>query len=158
MQNNIQKQSGMTLLEIMVVITIIGILAAMIYPSYNRYVLNARLQNAKADVTLAQNMLEKYYAQNHSFRKAGAYPVNVLSNFNNEFYHIAFYASGNCAPATLSADQYCLYAAPKSNNNGESRFVFVDETGLVQVCEKGTAGISSAGVLTNKQNAASCAS
>ncbi|AUZ04008.2 hypothetical protein ADP71_01790 [Vitreoscilla sp. C1] len=147
----------------MVVLVILGILTAIIYPSYTKYSRNTRIQNAKADITLAQNMLEKYYAQNHSFRSGNDYPDGVLSNINNEFFHIAFYTTDSaddnlyCSPATLQSDQYCLYAAPKSNNSGEKRFLFIDATGLLQICNQDAASISTAGVLSDKQ-ASSCSS
>ena len=160
------KQRGFTLLEVMVVVIIIGILAAIAYPSYLRYVRDARLQNAKTELALAQNMLEKYYAQNSSFRKTGvspaAYPNEVLTNIQgkNTFFNIAFYTQDEagkpaaCNPANASNDKYCLYAAPvQATNAGETRFIFADATGVIQECEKGTASITTAGVLTNKWNA-----
>ena len=55
----ISKQRGFTLMEVMVVVIIIGILAAIAYPSYLRYVRDARLQNAKTELALAQNMPAK---------------------------------------------------------------------------------------------------
>ena len=160
------KQRGFTLMEAMVVVVIIGILAAMAYPSYLNYVRNARLQNAKTELALAQNMLEKYYAQNSSFRKTGvspaAYPTEILTNIqgNNAFFNIAFYTQDEpskpaaCNPANASNDRYCLYAAPiQATNAGETRFIFADATGVIQECEKGTASITAVGVLTNKWNA-----
>ena len=161
------KQRGFTLMEAMVVVVIIGILAAMAYPSYLRYVRNARLQNAKTELALAQNMLEKYYAQNHRFRDAsGVYPAEILTNIsgNNKFFNIAFYNSDetgsasdpglSCDPSSTNNDQYCLYAGPiDSTNPGETRFLFTDATGTIQECEKGNATINASGVLTNKLNA-----
>ena len=155
----ISKQRGFTLMEAMVVVIIIGILASMAYPSYLRYVRNARLQNAKTELALAQNMLEKYYAQNGTFSKAGAYPTEILTNIKNknQFFNIDFYSVANdaaCDPTQISSDQYCLYAAPKqSTNPGETRFVFTDATGVIQECELGMASVSVAGVLTNKWDA-----
>lgn len=163
MHTQSSNQRGYTLLELMVVIAIIAILAGIAYPSYMRYVRDARLQNAKTDILMVQNLLEKYYAQNHRFHDGSNYPNsgtnNVLTNVNNEYFNIAFYTQDNagsglvCSPATAASDQYCLYAAPKENNNGESRFVFVDTSGAIQECEKGGASVSTAGVLTNKWQA-----
>ena len=161
----ISKQRGFTLLEVMVVVIIIGILAAIAYPSYLRYVRDARLQNAKTELALAQNMLEKYYAQNSSFRKSGSptvYPDEILTNIqgNNVFFNIDFYTEDNagtgltCNPATASNDQYCLYAAPiKSTNDGETRFIFTDATGVIQECERDSASIDDDGELTDKWEA-----
>ena len=157
------KQRGFTLLEVMVVVIIIGILAAIAYPSYLKYVRNARLQNAKTELAVAQNMLEKYYAQNHRFRDAsGVYPAEILTNIsgNNKFFNIAFYNSDetgsasdpglSCNPASASNDQYCLYAGPiDSTNPGETRFLFTDATGTIQECEVGGADISNVGVVSN---------
>ena len=157
------KQRGFTLLEVMVGVIIIGILAAIAYPSYLRYVRDARLQNAKTELALAQNMLEKYYAQNHRFRDAsGVYPTDILTNIsgNNKFFNIAFYNSNevgiasnpglSCDPDSASNDQYCLYAGPiNSTNPGETRFLFTDATGTIQECEVNGATISDEGIVSN---------
>lgn len=163
-------QRGFTLIELMVIIIIIGILAAIVVPSYQRYARNARLQNAQADLMQVQNMMEKFYAQNASFHPNNAYPTAILNNFNNEYFNFGFYAedeaagAGNddpdgltCDPSTARSEQYCLYAVPNANNAGETRFLFVDGTGIMQVCERGGATIAD-GQLTGDKLSASCTS
>lgn len=159
------KNQGFTLIELMVVILIIGILAAIAYPSYVNFVRNARLQNAKADIMIVKNTLEKYYAQNHSFRDGDDYPNIVLNSVNNPFFNIGFYtedeaaAKGepilSCNPANAEPDQYCLYAVARDNNEGETRFIFSDATGLVQECETAGATIEN-NKLTGKKQEAVC--
>jgi type IV pilus assembly protein PilE len=64
------KQKGLTLIELMVVVVIIGILAAVAYPSYQNSVRKARRADGAAALTTVQLAQEKlrsscrFYAQN----------------------------------------------------------------------------------------------
>jgi len=61
------KQKGFTLIELMIVVAIIGILAAIAMPQYNKYV--ARTQVAEAFVLLGpvKRALTLYYQENGKF-------------------------------------------------------------------------------------------
>ncbi len=61
------KQKGFTLIELMIVVAIIGILAAIAMPQYNKYV--ARTQVAEAFVLLGsvKQALTLYYQENGAF-------------------------------------------------------------------------------------------
>ncbi len=56
-----QVQRGMTLIEIMIVVVIIGVLAAIVYPSYTDHVLKSHRTAALADMSRIQLQLEKDY-------------------------------------------------------------------------------------------------
>ena len=61
------KQRGFTLMELMIVVAIIGIIAAFAYPSYQDSVRKSRRADAKQALTDAAARLEQYYISNKSY-------------------------------------------------------------------------------------------
>ena len=62
-----KKGDGFTLLEIMVVITIIGILAAIAIPSYSEYIKKTRLNTAAQKAEHLQLLLHEYWEDNKTY-------------------------------------------------------------------------------------------
>jgi len=61
------KQKGFTLIELMIVVVVIGVLAAIALPSYQDYVKRARRADAKSAVLAVQLAEEKWRANNSSY-------------------------------------------------------------------------------------------
>jgi type IV pilus assembly protein PilE len=61
--NNTRNSDGFTLIELMVTVVIIGILAAIAYPSYTKYVSQSRRSDAYTALSQIANNLEKFYSQ-----------------------------------------------------------------------------------------------
>jgi type IV pilus assembly protein PilE len=57
----LKRQFGFTLIELMVTVVIIGILAAIAYPSYTQYVLRANRAEARAILLESVQFLERNY-------------------------------------------------------------------------------------------------
>lgn len=58
---------GVTLLELMIVVVIVGILATIAYPNYREFVARAKRNEAKAALLqIAQNQ-ERFYLQNNTY-------------------------------------------------------------------------------------------
>jgi len=67
-----KKNTGFTLIELMIVVAIIGILAAISYPSYKNSVIKARRIDAMGALTGFQGAMERHYTESNSYLAAGS--------------------------------------------------------------------------------------
>ena len=110
-----------TLIEAMIAVAIVAILAAIAFPSYDRFVRSSRLENARADLLNNAQRLERYYAQNRKFTD-----FDNLKN-DNRFFTIE---------GSYEANHFTLTAKPNStSNSNETRFLQLDDSGTVVICE-----------------------
>jgi type IV pilus assembly protein PilE len=72
MQKTSPAQRGFTLIELMITVAIVGILAALAYPSYLEYIAKGRRSQATADMVAAQQWMERFYAENNRYDQNSA--------------------------------------------------------------------------------------
>jgi prepilin-type N-terminal cleavage/methylation domain-containing protein len=72
---NLRKQQGFTIVELLIVIVVIGILAALVVTTFTGIQQRARDTERETDVKAVHGQVEAYYAQN------GKYPT--LANLND---------------------------------------------------------------------------
>ncbi|WP_165312700.1 type IV pilin protein [Vibrio ziniensis] len=100
------KHHGLTLIELMLVIAIIGVLAAITYPNYSDHIRKGHRKQAMADMAKLQLYLEEQY--NNGYVTDAVITNGICNNFcevDKERYLIS---------ATVSNTGYLISAIPKA--------------------------------------------
>jgi type IV pilus assembly protein PilE len=98
---------GYTLIELMVVVIIIGVLAALAYPSYLNYVQQARRSDAEGALMSAAAFMERKYTENNSYDS-----VTIPNEMSTDYYTISL--------AHQSAQAFTLQAKPIGAQSADS--------------------------------------
>lgn len=100
---NTRTQSGVTLIELMIVVIVIAILASIAYPSYRRQAMRTYRAEAKTVVTQRVQQLERCYTRNRTYVGCVALPELTPGGQ----YQLTFGAG------TPTATQYTIVATPQ---------------------------------------------
>ncbi|RZF87959.1 prepilin-type N-terminal cleavage/methylation domain-containing protein [Pseudoalteromonas sp. CO325X] len=113
------KQQGFTLIELMIVVAIIGILAAVALPAYQDYTVRAKMAEVLVQAGAHKNSVSEYY-QSENKLPADAAAAGVDFNSIASTYITAVTAAGGVLTYTVDVDGKAkgeLILTPSTKNN-----------------------------------------
>ncbi len=125
MRVSIQSQKGFTLIELMIVVAIIGILAAIAIPNFLSYQARARQAEART------NLGGVYVAESAYFANGGRF-----DNFTNIGFQLGNTSSGTCGPC-----RYTYRVADATAFSGGAAQTISAGSGVVTPDGQGTGAI-----------------
>jgi type IV pilus assembly protein PilE len=120
MRGSPDREQGFTLIELMVTVAIVGILAAIAYPSYRNYVIRGQVVNATNGLSAVAANMERYFQDNRTYLAANGFtpPCQTAATYGT------FTVS---CPTTLNATQFQLQAVGSGSTAGMT--YFIDQAG-----------------------------
>ena len=107
-----KNSKGFTLIEVMIVVAIVGILAAIAVPQYNEYLMRSRIPQATSALSDMAVRMEQYFQDNRTYIGACAAGTVAPMPANTTYFDFA------CPAATLLAGSYVVTATGKGPMTG----------------------------------------
>ena len=106
----LSKQHGFTLIEVMIVVAIIGILAAIAYPNYQRYVIKSKRTDMMSEMhNIASQIESRKLAQ-------GTYSNSLITGLGGNFPRQGqMLYTISCTPNPLTSE-WSIIATPNPNS------------------------------------------
>lgn len=120
--SRLNKQQGVTLIELMITIVIVGIIAAVAYPSYQSFIQKSRRADGQASLMSFAAAMERHFTVNDTYAStiSGSAPSAPLSSVfpseapldgDDKFYDLEVQA--------VTTSTFTIQAVPKGPQDGD---------------------------------------
>jgi type IV pilus assembly protein PilE len=134
------RQHGFSLIELMIVVVILAVLAAIAAPNYQEYLLKSGRSEGQAKLLEAMQMQERFYSQNQSYTinlgTGGLGYAGVIANApapSEDGRYLV--TAGICAAGVPIAACVLLTATPQGSQSADAR------CSTLTINSRGTKGI-----------------
>jgi type IV pilus assembly protein PilE len=134
-----KKQYGFNLVELMIVVAIVGIIAAIAYPSYTEQVRKSRRADCSGAVTSLGSTMERFFTVSNTYRgaAAGGSDTGAPAVYATTCPVDGGTATYNLTISAATASTYTVQAAPTGAQTN-------DKCGTLTLTNTGLKGVASA--------------
>jgi type IV pilus assembly protein PilE len=132
-----RRHAGFTLIEVMIVVAIIGILAAIGYPSYTDYIRRGKIAEAISTLADTRTKMEQFFLDNRTYvgADAGSMPCNGSAlNAGKKYF--------NFACSNLGAGTYTVTATGLTSDAMAGFTYVIDQANVRSSTVSGVSGWS----------------
>ncbi len=105
-------ERGMSLIELMIVVAVIGILGIIAYPSFEEQIRKARRADAQSVLLESVQFMERHYTNNNSYVGATLPITESPKEPGTKYYDISF-------TRAVTATEFSIRAVPKNAQSSD---------------------------------------
>lgn len=112
------REHGFSLTELMVTVSIVGVLAAFAVPTYQSHATKSRRADAQSALIGLGNAMERYFTVNNTYSgvtlgSSGIFASQAPIDGSSKYYNLTVTGSAVCVDVSASsATAYCVTATP----------------------------------------------
>jgi len=148
------KQQGFTLIELMIVIAIVGILAAIALPAYQDYTVRAKVSEAMVSLAESKTTIAEYFSANNALPLDAAV-AGINTNPNTDIVASILYSSASSLPLLTAVIESAVIPGATADHSFQLSGTTASGSRIIWACKPGVS-VNSSVVMPTKYLPANC--